>query len=128
MSGVYGSMLLSFPEQKRAFKYFDMDPQINSGYIPDPIQPTILGILQNDVSMVKDSNGNLVQIDHMFLWTEAKLDLGKFVSFDNTVYRITPGNNWSFEGSFYRYGISRLVGDNGTSTDTTVFNYGGTPV
>jgi hypothetical protein len=125
--GVYSpDMLAHFPEQFRDFSYFDMQEQVNSGYVIIGTPVLYSGILQNDSSMVADSSGNLVQIQHENLWFEGLLDRGKYVDFDSTRYRIVNGSDWPTEGGFYHYTLERLVGDNGT-IDPTVWDIGGTP-
>lgn len=127
--GVYGDMLLFWPEQLREMQYFNMLPNINSGFTIDSSAVTIWGVIQNAASAIKESNGNLISSDHMNLWTESKLTRGWFILFDSTTYRIVNGNDWPSEGGFYMYTIERAVGDNGSSnsTDWTV-GVGGTPV
>ena len=83
----------------------------------------------NDERIVKDSNGNLVTTNDEYLWTTSVLQIGYFVTFDDTTYRIIPSNEWTFEGSFTKYTINRVVGDNGTpNTGNFTLGIGGTPV
>ena len=125
--GAYSpNMLLHWPEQFRQFIYFDMSPNINSSYtmLADPAPRTLWGVLQNSRSDIESSNGNLVSVNHESLWTDNKLDAGKFIQFTESqtiIYRIVVGNDWPNEGGFYNYTIERLVGDNGAidSTDYT---------
>lgn len=118
--GVYSpGMLLHFPEQFRDFTYFDMIPNINSGYTLNGGPPAIYsGVLQNDVSQVMDSNGHLVDSTHENLWTDSVLQKGHYVLFEGVTYRIVFANDWSNEGGFYNYSLQRLVGDNGTPNTT----------
>ena len=127
--GVYGDMLLFWPEQLREMQYFNMLPKINSGFTVDSSSVKIWGVIQNAASAIKESNGNLISSDHMNLWTETKLTRGWFILFDSTTFRIVNGNDWPNEGGFYMYTIERVVGDNGTTnaTDWTL-GVGGTPV
>jgi hypothetical protein len=118
---VYGEMLLHFPEQFREFTYFDMIPLENAGYTVDPnfTPRTLIGILQNSTTMVKEGNGNIVTQANEFLWTANLLDMGKFVQFGATIFRIIPANDWVTEGGFTQYTIQRLVGDNGSPITQT---------
>jgi hypothetical protein len=127
--GVYGDMLMHFPEQFREMQYFDMLPKINSGFTVDGSATTIWAVIQNAASAIKESNGNLISSDHMNLWTETKLKRGAFILFENVTFRIVNGNDWPSEGGFYMYTVERVVGDNGTSNtvDWSV-GVGGTPV
>lgn len=127
--GVYGDMLMHFPEQFREMQYFDMLPKINSGFTVDGSATMIWAVIQNAATAIKESNGNLISSDHMNLWTETKLKRGAFILFESITFRIVNGNDWPSEGGFYMYTIERVVGDNGTSNtvDWSV-GVGGTPV
>lgn len=123
--GVYSpNMLVHWPEQFRQFTYFNMIPKINSGYSIDPATPpkTIWGVLQNNTTMVKESNGNLVSQSQELLWTDEVLTMGYFVQFGEVIFRIVPANDWENEGGFSWYNLERLVGDNGTPIDQTFEN------
>ena len=129
--GLYGNMLSFFAGQLRTFTYFNQIAVINSGYVIDPnfTPQTLRGILQNSSSDIRDSNGNLVTTNDEYLWTTSVLQIGYFVTFDDTTYRIIPSNEWTFEGSFTKYTINRVVGDNGTpNTGNFTLGIGGTPV
>lgn len=125
---IYGEMLLSFPEQFRSFTYFDMPALINDSYGTRTNISTIQGVVQNAGTDIKDSNGNIVKTDEMNIWTMANLIHGRFIEFNSIVYRIIPGNDWPTEGGFYSYTIKKLVGSNGTSTDTQAWALPGTPI
>ncbi len=127
--GLYGNMLSYHAGQLRSFTYFDMTPNVNSGYTINPNVPvvTLRGVLQNAMSKVADSNGNLVDINDERLWTTSLLDRGKFVQFGTVTYRLVDGNDWPFEGGFYMYTLERVVGDNGTpDTNNYTLSLGGT--
>lgn len=131
MSGIYGDMLLAWPEQQRTINVYDMKPKVNGGWdivkdlAGNIIYTTIIGVFQNTRGGgVKDSNGNLVVTNGCELWTQtAGLD-GKFFQKDNVVYRLTDTNNWSFEGGFHRYGVEKVVGNDGTESDNASWNIG----
>lgn len=131
MSGIYGDMLLAWPEQQRTINIYDMKPKVNGGWdiVKDKagniIYTTIIGVFQNTRGGgVKDGNGNLVVTNGCELWTQtADLD-GKFFQKDNVVYRLTDTNNWSFEGGFHRYGVEKVVGNDGTESDNASWNIG----
>ena len=131
MSGIYGDMLLAWPEQQRTINIYDMKPKVNGGWdiVKDQagniIYTTIIGVFQNTRGGgVKDGNGNLVVTNGCELWTQtADLD-GKFFQKDNVVYRLTDTNNWSFEGGFHRYGVEKVVGNDGTESDNASWNIG----
>ena len=129
---VYGDMLLYWPEQRRSLTLFDMTPKINGGWtkVTDQsgnlITQTITGVYQNTSgNSTTDSNGNLVRTDGREFWTRVAGLEGKFFNWNSIVYRLTDTNNWSFEGGFYRYGVEKVVGNNGTESDNATWNLGG---
>lgn len=128
MSGVYGDMLLAWPEQQRTVTVFEMSPLVNGGWSKDETsETTIIGIYQNTRGKtLKDSNGNLTETNGFELWTQtAGLD-GKFLTHtDGEVYRLNASNDWSFEGGFYRYSLEKVVGNNATESDNATWNIGG---
>ena len=134
MAGVYGDMLLAWPEQNRQLEVYDQDPRINAGWDPvtDPqtgkiIKTTVVGVFQNTRGGgVKDSNGNLVQAEGCEFWTQTKGLAGKFFIRDSKVYRLSipDDSDWSCEGCFYRYGVEKVVGNNGTESDNATWNLG----
>lgn len=131
MAGVYGDMLLAWPEQQRAIDVFDMTPKVNGGWdiVTDQqgqkIVQTVIGVFQNTRGGgLKESNGNLVKTDGREFWTQYAGLEGKFFEWGGHVYRLSDTNNWSFEGGFYRYGIEKVVGNNGTESDNSTWNLG----
>lgn len=131
MAGTYGDTLLAWPEQQRAIGIFDMTPKVNGGWevVADQggnkIVTTIIGVLQDTRGgTVKDSNGNLVKTEGRELWTQEPGLAGRFLEWEGAVYRLTDSNNWSFEGGFYRYGAEKVVGNNGTESDSASWNTG----
>ena len=135
MSGVYGDTLLAWPEQQRTLEVYDMTPKINGGWEPvkDPqtekvITTIIIGVFQNTRAQgLKDNNGNLVNTEGRDLWTYTGGLDGKFLTWEGRVYRLAvpDGNDWSFEGGFYRYGVEMVGGNNGTESDNAAWNLGG---
>jgi len=135
MAGVYGDMLLAWPEQNRKLEVYDQEPDINAGWTPDTdpqtgkvITTTVVGVFQNTRGGgVKESNGNLVNTEGCEFWTHAANLDGKFFIRNSKVYRLSiPDNSdWFFEGGFYRYGVQKVVGNNGTESDNASWNLGG---
>ena len=134
MSGIYGDMLLAWPEQNRVLEVYDMKPKQNGGWdkVVDQsgnlITQTIIGVFQNTRGGgVKDNNGNLVETEGRELWTQTGGLNGKFLTWNGDVFRLTvpDGSDWSFEGGFYRYGVEKVVGNNGTESDNATWNIGG---
>lgn len=131
MSGVYGDMLLAFPEQFRSLSIYEMRPLINGGWekVVDLqgklITQEIIGVFQNTLGGgLKDGNGNLVRSDGRELWTKTGDLDGKFVTWDGFVYRIKDTNKWSHEGGFHRYGLEKVVGNDGSESGNTTWNIG----
>ena len=131
MAGVYGDMLLAWPEQKRILSVYDMTPKVNGGWevVKDQqgkvIMADVVGVFQNTRGGgLKDSNGNLVKSDGREFWTKTGGLDGKFFQWQGEVYRLKDTNNWSFEGGFFRYGVEKVVGNNGTESDNASWNLG----
>ena len=125
MGGIYGDMLLAWPEQQETLEVYEMTPKINGGwdYVTDQtgniIKQTIIGVFQNTRgSGDKDSNGNLVRTEGRELWTQTGGLNGKFLQWKGEVYRLSApdANDWSKEGGFYRYGVQKVVGNNATES------------
>lgn len=125
--GVYGNMLLAWPEQRRSVTVFDMTPKINGGWdIVADSQQTVRGIYQNTTGQhIKDSNGNLVKSNGLEFWTEKTGLDGKFLTYTNgKIYRLIASNNWTFEGGFMRYSLEKVVGNDGTESVQPAWNLG----
>lgn len=123
---IYGEFLLAFPEQYKTITVYDMTPLINGGFsvVPDSEQ-IIKGIYQNTSGRrLQDSNGNLVQTSGFELWTTTPNLTGKFTEINQNIYRLNSDNNWVNEGGFVRYGLEKVVGNNGTEPINTSWNIG----
>lgn len=134
MSGVYGDMLLAWPEQNTTLEVYDMKPKINAGWdkVVDQsgnlITQTVIGVFQNTrAGGIKDSNGNLIDAEGCEFWCFTKDLVGKFFNRNSKVYRLSvpDDSDWSAEGGFYRYGVEKVVGNNGTESDNAAWNLGG---
>lgn len=127
MAGIYGDMLLGFAEQQQNVTVYDMKPRINGGWdIVEGSEISVTGIFQNTGGKkITDGNGNLVKGDHSELWTSAGNLEGKFTRRGADVFRLNGGNDWSFEGGFYRYSLEKVVGNNATESDNAAWNLGG---
>ena len=127
MSGIYGDMLLAFPEQmEHGLSVFMMTPRQGGGWSAVPGSGlTISGIIQNTTGDgIKDANGNLVKVAGMELWTpKAGLD-GYFMTYGGTTYRLVRSNDWMRQGGFARYSMEKVVGNNGPEPDNTAWNTG----
>lgn len=123
---IYGEFLLAFPEQYKTITVYDMTPLINGGFSVVPhSEQIILGIYQNTSGRrLQDSNGNLVQTSGFELWTTTPNLTGKFTEINQNIYRLNSDNNWVNEGGFVRYGLEKVVGNNGTEPINTSWNIG----
>lgn len=131
MSGIYGNMLLAWPEQYRPLEVFDMKPKVNGGWdiVKDQsgktITISIIGVFQNTRGGgIKEGNGNIVVTNGCELWTQTGSLDGKFLSENNDIYRLNAVNDWISEGGFYRYSLEKVVGNNGTESDDAAWNTG----
>lgn len=126
MAGIYGDMLLAFPEQQQSLTVYNMTPKINGGWTKVTGSDQIItGICQNTTAnQIKDNQGNLVNSGGLELWTDTGSLSGMFMTYESKVYRINGDNNWNAEGGFYRYSLEKVVGNNGTESDNSTWNLG----
>lgn len=126
MNGVYGNQLLFFPEQRRSLTVYAMTPKINGGWDVVPNSSlTITGVYQNTTGdQTVEQNGNLVHKKGLELWTETAGLTDMFTTYEGDVYRLKSDNQWSAEGGFYRYSLEKVVGNNGTESDSATWNLG----
>lgn len=125
MNGIYGDMLLYFPEQIESITAYKMTAIINAGYtVDEKSKISVKGILHNTQgSRIKDSNGNLVTSIALELWTQEKLE-GYYTTIDDTVYHINASSNWMKQGGFYKYTLEKVIGNNGTQSEIDTWNTG----
>ena len=126
MSGIYGDILLAWPEQQEAFTAFKQNPLINGGWeriLGSDV--SFIGVLQNTKGAgIKDGNGNLIKSMGFELWT-AEPNLNEmFIELPQGIFRILDSNSWIKEGGFFRYTLEKVVGNNGTESDDTSWNLG----
>ena len=124
--GIYGNMLLAFPEQYTQITVYSQKPNYNGGWITGNDQRAVSGIIQNTSgNQIKDSNGNLARSGGMEFWT-AEGDLADlFTQINGDVYRLTSDNDWESEGGFFRYSLNKVVGNDGTESTDAAWNTGG---
>jgi hypothetical protein len=123
--GIYGNSLLSFSEQMQSVNYYNQSPSINGGF-ENPTEPVVKKVIFHSTGAraIKDSNGNLVSVNKKEIWSISELQPGWFIEKSGDVFRISQENNWKFEDGFYKYGIEKIVGDDGTLTNDVEFNTG----
>ena len=123
---VFGDMLLYFPEQRRTITIYEMKPKINGGFETiDGSAQTVSGIWQHtSPKAIKDGNGNLVKSAGLEWWTEyGNLD-GKYTALEGDVFILHSIQSWKYEGGFYRYNLEKVVGNDGTESINTSWNFG----
>lgn len=124
--GIYGDMLLVFPEQFRTFTAYEMNALINGGF--DRVEGSekdIQGILQNTKgNAIAEQGGNLVNKSVFELWTSSTNLDGLFIDVDGKPFRLIDSNNWVLEGGFKRYTLEMVGGNNATESDDTTWNLG----
>jgi hypothetical protein len=132
MAGIWGDILVSYPEQFETIKYFNQIPNINSGYtqLVDidnvPIPYTNIEIIKQNIEPdeVTERNGNLVSKNCFDIWTMSTLTNGWFVLIDNEVFRVQISHDWQKQGGFIAYHVNKLTGDDGTLTNEVIFDTG----
>ena len=130
--GVHGSMMVHFSEEFRAIQYFQMDPNVASGYGDRYNEGSTRGVVHMysapptaEGTKLRDVQSNLVVEKKPFLWARKKIEIGWFIDDGEDVYRVLSHNKWEFEGSMTIHGLEKVVGDNGTDTVDPPFNFGG---
>ena len=124
-TGIYGSALLDFPERFLPFSWWKATANFNDGWTPVG-QPVFLrGIFNNDLSGIKNSNGNTASYSHYFLWCQEDLDDGDFITWNGVNYRILHDNDWTSQNGFTQYIINKVVGSDGPTNLDPGFSNGG---
>lgn len=126
MSGIYGDFLLAFPEQFTTITVYAMTPKVNGGWSKvEQSDQLVKGIFQNTGGkQLRNSNGNLVESSGAEFWSETAGLSGKFATVNNIVYRLNSDNDWTNEGGFCRYGLEKVIGNNGSESTDTTWNTG----
>lgn len=123
--GIYGDMLLAWPEQMRTLTVYEMQPELPGGWSEEENPLEIRGIIQHTSGRrLKDLGGNLAQGAGLELWTNAGELVGRFTKLEGDVYRITGDNKWESEGGFFRYTLEKVIGNDNTEQDNTPWNTG----
>jgi len=124
--GIYGDMLLVFPEQFRTFTAYEMNALVNGGFEKvEGSERDVLGIVQNTKgNAIAEQGGNLVNKSVFELWTSSTNLDGLFIDIDGKPFRLIDSNNWVLEGGFKRYTLEMVGGNNATESDDTAWNLG----
>lgn len=126
MGGIYGDMLIAFPEQLRMVTVFAMIPKINGGWeVVEKSKHSIQGVLQHTGGKaIKESGGNLATSSVYELWTSAENILGLFTRIKSNIYSIKAVSEWSHEGGFFKYSLEKVIGNDGAESNNTTWNIG----
>jgi len=126
MPGIYGEFLLAFPEQMQTLTVYSMTAQVNGGWTRDENSDQVVrGIYQRTGGkQITDSNGNLAERASSEFWTTTAGLNGFFTNIDNQVFRLKSDNQWVNEGGFCRYGLEKVIGNDGTEPTDTAWNFG----
>lgn len=110
---IYGDMLSFFPEQFRAFKYFQMNPQPVSSYSKRYNEKDVRGIFQYmKKGELRREEDTLADVNVPTFWTRTKLPVTEgFLEKDEELYKIVNPSDWHFEGGFYIYVLETFVGN-----------------
>lgn len=126
MSGIYGDMLLAFPEQLDAFEAFNMSAKVNGSWKRIAgSEVAIRGIIQHTAGRrVKENGGNLVASSGAELWTAQDGLTGLFMRVAKDTMRISGASQWAREGGFFKYSLEKVIGNDGTQSHDASWNTG----
>lgn len=126
MGGIYGDMLMAFPEQLQCFSVFKMSAKINGGWVVDDKNIlSICGVLHHTGGkQLKENGGNIAVSSSYELWTQAENLTGLFTRIKNDTYRIKGVSEWAREGGFFKYSLEKVIGNDGAKSNNTTWNTG----
>lgn len=124
MAGIYGDLLMFFPELFDQVSYFTAEPRVSSGYektaegITDAIIMTEKTLTTKLGKYPKtDSNDILTYSDKEYCFAPegTELKVGYFIIHprENTLYAVTNKSDWEKEGGFIRFDIELVQGATG---------------
>ena len=124
MGGVYGSILVHFPELAIQLPYFNQEARIGAGYEPPTdcryitcIRQvrrgrTLSGVMKNEANSISP----VLKInDTLTICSLEELVVGWFTIYKKEVYRIARQVDWEREAGFFYYGVEKLIGNDGTT-------------
>lgn len=113
MSGIYGDMLLYFPELLKDFSVYNVTPSGVAGYKKTLVN-TVTGVFQHVKQGKLDSEGDTaVNTNVPMLWTlDDTLKQYQIVTDPDTNidYRVAKDAPWTYEAGFAVYELSSTVG------------------
>lgn len=126
MAGVYGDVMLAFPEQFRTVRVYSMAPRVGAGLDLEGNSKYVRCIFQHrEGGRLDESGGNLVKKEKISLWSRTSGLQGMYTKLGGKdVYRIVMEDSWAFEGGYYHYDLVKVVGNNGTESDIVTPNFG----
>ena len=122
MSGVYGEFLGFFPELFEEFLVYTHEDDRVSGY-ELTFEKKIKGIRQTTneyIDMKRAKELPLLDIGQRYtFWSYSKLDIAtEFVEIDGDMYRPMKVAQFNREGGFWETVLEKVVGNDGTETET----------
>lgn len=122
MAGVYGEFLGFFPELFEEFLVYTHEDDRVSGY-ELTFEKKIKGIRQTTneyIDMKRAKELPLLDIGQRYtFWSYTKLDIAtEFVKIDGDMYRPMKVAQFNREGGFWETVLEKVVGNDGTETET----------
>lgn len=130
MSGIYGDMLLAFPEAFTPVQYFKKEPRVGVGYETQMEGITDV-IIQMDKAMklvledtISNKNNTIDLKDEDYMWAEEDTPLqpGYFIRKMDSgeIYRIAGKGDWEHFGGFIRFNTELVQGNVDAETEVPV--------
>lgn len=123
MASAYGDILVHFPELVIRIPYFDQVAKVGAGYTPvgdvvvvECVKQAgpgrrISGSTRTDFNAISPV---LKKNDNVDIWSDKRLVIGRFMRYEEEVYRIITEKDWTLEAGFYAYRLEKLVGNDGS--------------
>ena len=124
MSGIYGDMLLYFPELLKDFSVYNVTPSGVAGYKKTLVN-TVTGVFQHVKQGKLDSEGDTAVATNVpMLWVlDDTLEQYQIITDPDTNrdYRVAKDAPWAYEAGFAVYELTSTVGiTDKQSKDTTI--------
>lgn len=112
---VYGDMLCAFPELFREFDYYVMTPKNVASYRQRDTVKKVRGVFQHmKRGELRREGDTLSDVDVPTFWTRERLDtVNGYIKHEGELYHITNNASWLYEGGFYCYTMTTVVGNTG---------------
>jgi hypothetical protein len=118
MAGVYGDMLIAFPEIMEPFEVFKMEPHVGGGYGERHDKRTVVGYwswrkggqmgIEGDLRTNNERATFWAKDD--FFTGKSNISQGDYVEVDDSVYLVIDDDNFSREGEFTKCPMQLVAG------------------